>query len=166
MNRDFISQANSPIHGTGVFANQRIPKGTRIVEYEGLRLTVADYVASQRCLQAPMIYAISIDADQVIDGNVNGNQARFINHSCEPNCQALSFLAGHIHIYALQDITAGTELTFDYSLGCVEPQGDNSIDNSAPTPFPMQLQCRCGAIRCRGTMLALESLHQLKPLED
>lgn len=166
MNRDFISVANSPIHGTGVFAKQLIPKGTRIIAYDGLRLTVADYVESQRRIEEPQIYAISIDANHVIDGNVNGNHARFINHSCEPNCQALSFIAGQIHIYAVQDIAAGVELTFDYSLGCAEPPGDNAIDSTNPAPVPSQLICRCGATHCRGTMLAVDATQPKLPSGD
>lgn len=127
----------------GVFAKRLIPKGTRIIEYLGKRMSVADYNASQS--GSELIYGFTADGITVIDGNIDGNDARFINHSCEPNCEAISFERERIYLYAMNDIAAGIELSFDYQLG----QSGGSSESTAKAWV-----CRCGAPSCRGSLLA------------
>lgn len=135
MNRDFIRVGPSRIEGTGVFAKRRIPRGARIVEYTGERVPMAE-VAS--------VYALAVDSDTAIDGARDGNEARYFNHSCAPNCEAYVF-AGRAYLYAFRDIVQGEELTFDYRLA--PPTGEPAHQDGADYP------CRCGAANCRGTLL-------------
>jgi uncharacterized protein len=143
MQRDFIFTAHSTVHGTGVFAKCLIPKGTRIIEYAGRRIPLADYNAAYR--ENTVIYGFTTDGETVIDGNVDGNDARFINHSCAPNCEAISFERERIYIYAIDDIAQGSELSFDYHLAQAHEGGHNNLE---------QWVCRCGAAACRGSLLA------------
>src|SRR5688500_7742864 len=82
---------NSPIQGLGAFATQMIPSGTRLIEYAGERLTPAEADARypEGADERHHTYLFAIDDDIVIDAAVNGNDARFINHSCDPNCDAV-----------------------------------------------------------------------------
>ena len=79
----------------------------------------------------------------MIDGNVKGNDARWINHSCEPNCEA-DEVDGRVYIKALRNIAAGEELNYDYGLIIDEPYTPKLLSE-----FP----CWCGAEECRGTLL-------------
>jgi SET domain-containing protein len=129
----------SAIHAIGVFTTQDIPQGSRIVEYTGPRISTEE--AERRYAQREETYLFGLtDSDQVIDGT---GTAAFINHSCEPNCEADEF-DGHVWILALRDIRAGEELTYDYNL--------YDGDDSDPAP------CHCGAARCRGTMYGPDEL--------
>jgi uncharacterized protein len=143
MQRDFIFSAHSPVHGTGVFAKCLIPKGTRIIEYAGRRMPLADYNAAYGA--DTVIYGFTTDGETVIDGSVDGNDARFINHSCSPNCEAISFERERIYIYAIDDIAQGAELSFDYHLGQAQAGATSSAE---------QWVCRCRAAACRGSLLA------------
>lgn len=95
-------------------------------------------------LPAPR-YAFRLNDTMVIDGARGGNAARFINHSCDPNCEAYVF-EDRLYIYAMRDIVASEELTFDYQLGSV------MHDGRARRPAT-EYRCRCGAANCRGTMV-------------
>ncbi len=136
----------SPIHGLGGFATEPIPAGTRIVEYAGERLTPeeseARYPDEEGVQHHTFLFAI--DDDVVIDASVGGNEARFINHSCEPNCDAV-IDGKRIFIEALRDIAPGEELTYDYAFVLEERHTP-----AAKRRYP----CACGAARCRGTILA------------
>lgn len=136
----------SGIQGYGGFATRDIPAGTRIVEYAGARLTPAE--AEARYPDVPgarhHTYLFAIDDDVVIDAAVDGNAARFLNHSCAPNCDAV-IEEGRIWIEAIQDIEVGEELVYDYAYILKERHTP-----AAKRRFP----CRCGAITCRGTILA------------
>lgn len=136
----------SSIHGNGAFATQRIPKGTRLIEYTGERLTPeeasARYPDEPGALQHTFLFAI--DDDIVIDAAVNGNDARWINHSCNPNCDAIVEL-GRIWIESIRIIEPGEELSYDYALVLDEPH-----TAAAKRRFP----CSCGSTKCRGTLLA------------
>jgi hypothetical protein len=140
---------HSRIHGNGVFATRKIPAGECILEYEGERITQRQ--ADKRSGADPdnpfHTFFFSLESGKMIDGGANGNDARWINHCCEPNCEAREE-DGRIFIYALRDIRRGEELNYDYGL----------IVGERHTPkVKRAYACRCGAPNCRGTMLALRS---------
>ena len=150
-NRDFIRVGRSRIDGLGVFAKRKIPRGTRIIEYTGehVPVTALYHVIEEG---APShIYGFALDDGTAIDGARNGNDARFFNHSCRPNCEPYNF-DGHVYIYAMREILRGEELTFDYKLGPVH-SGAPAAD--AGTQYP----CTCGTTACRGTLLAPSEIH-------
>lgn len=139
----------SRIHGNGVFAAKDIPAGTTIIEYLGERIS-----SEQADARHPIdpehpfhTFFFSIATGEIIDGGVNGNDARWINHSCEPNCEAQESDAGHIFIISLQPIFKGDELLFDYAL---------VIDQRRTKRLKEQYLCLCGSALCRGTMLSLK----------
>lgn len=136
----------SPIHGKGAFATQRIPKGIRLIEYAGERLTPKQ--AEDRYPDipgaSPHTFLFAIDDDIVIDAAVDGNDARWINHSCDPNCDAVVEW-GRIWIETIRSIQAGEELCYDYALVLEEPH---------TAAAKRRFQCDCGARKCRRTMLA------------
>ena len=139
----------STLHGTGVFAARDIPADTRILDYAGRRLTAAQ--ADARWPVNPddpyHTFYFALTSGQVIDGGQRGNDARWINHGCAPNCEARENEDGtRVAIYALRDIPAGTELLYDYGL---------VIDEPLTGELKRNYRCRCGAPDCRGTMLAL-----------
>jgi len=135
----------SNIQGLGAFAAARIAKGTRIIEYTGERITPAeaDRRYNDDASEHPHVLLFSVDSKTVIDAAVGGNEARFINHSCEPNCAAVTDKR-RIFIEALRDIRAGEELLYDYNL-TRESDDDEALEQ--------RYVCRCGAPSCRGTML-------------
>ena len=147
-----IQQRRSRIHGNGVFAAADLPAGTRLVEYKGLRRTHED--ADERygdSLDTGHTFLFTLNDDYLIDANVDGNVARWINHSCAPNCQAvLEEDAGgdpqrdRVFIESLRDIKAGEELTYNYGIRL-------SVPHTAK--LKKQWACRCGADACTGTML-------------
>jgi hypothetical protein len=114
-NRDFICLGESPIEGTGVFAKRAIPRGTRIIEYLGEHVPIDALYHLIEEGRPPHIYGFALDHTTAIDGARNGNDARFLNHSCDPNCEPYNF-GGHVYIYAMRDVRQGEELTFDYRL--------------------------------------------------
>ncbi|GLH68049.1 SET domain-containing protein [Geothrix edaphica] len=146
--RDFIRVQASGIHGTGVFAKRPIPKGTRILEYAGRRLAKAELLAAAGRGERKLTYVLNLDEDTAIDGAEQGNDARFVNHSCEPNCEVYIF-DGTPYLYAMQEIAAGTELTFDYQL-----QSASALRISRSLSREL-FPCHCGAPGCRGTLVAL-----------
>ena len=136
----------SPIQGFGAFATRAIPAGTRLIEYTGQRISSAESdarypdVADER----HHTFLFAIDDDVVIDAAVDGNEARFINHSCDPNCDAV-IDDGRIFIETVRDIAPGEELAYDYQYTLQERH----------TPArKRQYPCRCGSAKCRGTILA------------
>jgi SET domain-containing protein len=145
-NRDFIRVGKSPIEGTGVFAKRKIPRGTRIIEYIGDHVPINALYHVIEEGKPSRIYGFALNDTTAIDGARNGNDARFFNHGCDPNCEPYNF-DGHVYIYAMRDILQGEELTFDYKLGPVE-----TAAGLADAGF--KYRCRCGAASCRGTLLA------------
>ncbi len=137
---------DSPIHGAGAFATRRIPRGTRLIEYSGERLTPAQ--ADARYPDVPgevhHTYLFAIDDDIVIDAAVNGNEARFINHSCGPNCDAV-IDGGRIWIETIRDVAPGEELAYDYAYELEERHTP-----AAKKRYP----CNCASPECRRTILA------------
>lgn len=136
----------SPIQGLGAFATERIPAGTRFVEYAGARLTPeeADARYPDDSTERHHTYLFAIDDDIVIDAAVDGNEARFINHSCDPNCDAV-IEEGRIWIETIRDVAPGEELAYDYAYVLEERHSP-----VAKRKYP----CNCGAAKCRGTILA------------
>ena len=129
----------SPIHGTGVFAAAAMGAGTRILEYVGEKIDKQESL--RRCeLNNEYIFALNERFD--LDGNGEWNPARFVNHSCDPNCDA-ELIEGRIWIVARRRIEAGEELTFNYGY---------DLENYREHP------CRCGARDCAGYILAGEFL--------
>ena len=148
--RPFVVR-RSPIQGKGVFATRFIPAGVRLIEYTGERLTPAEAEArypesaeSRGVRHHTYLFAIDEPEEVVIDAAVGGNAARFINHSCDPNCQAIEE-DGRIFIEAIRNIQPGNELTYDYAYVLAERHTP-----AAKRRFP----CHCGASNCRGTILA------------
>ena len=140
-----VEVRHSPIHGYGVFALRRIRKGTTVMEYLGERVShaQADARYEGKDPNDNHTFLFTVDARTVIDGGVNGNEARYINHGCDPNCESTSFNR-RIFIEAIRTIQPGEELAYDYQI-----QRD---DDDAPNVDEI-FACRCGASTCRGTML-------------
>jgi uncharacterized protein len=140
-----IEVRNSPVHGRGVFARTHIPKGTRIVEYLGDRVShaAADARYEDHDESDNHTFLFIVDPRTVIDAGVGGNDARFINHQCEGNCESV-IENRRVFIDAARDIPAGAELGYDYEIGREKDDPPNVDEIYA---------CRCGSPRCRGTML-------------
>lgn len=135
----------SGIQGLGAYATRYIAAGVRLIEYAGERLTPAEAEARYPEVEGERhhTYLFAVDDEVVIDAAVNGNDARFINHSCAPNCDAV-IDDGRIWIETLHDIEPGEELAYDYAYVLAERHTP-----AAKKRFP----CSCGAITCRGTIL-------------
>ena len=147
LRRRFIVR-RSPIHGKGVFALAPIPKGTRIIEYKGERISheEADERYSDLHANSPHTMLFTLNDGIVIDATRRGNSARWINHCCAPNCE-IADDDNHIFIDAARDIRRGEELSYDYNLQIGEPHTPEAKREHA---------CFCGSRRCRGTMLGEE----------
>ena len=145
MKNDLIEVRDSPLHGLGVFATQRIAKGTRIIEYLGERVShaEADRRYADKHESDSHTFLFIVDARTVIDAGVDGNEARFVNHACQPNCESV-IENRRVYIEAIRSIAAGEELTYDYQ---IQREADD------PPDVDMVFACRCGAKRCRGSML-------------
>jgi uncharacterized protein len=142
----YFELRTSEIQGTGAFATRTIKKGTRIIEYLGQRISwrTADKRYDDEKMNRHHTFLFTVDDKTCIDAAVNGNDARFINHSCDPNCEAITDRK-RIFIDAKKTIPAGTELVYDY-------QYERSDDHTAEDE--KFYQCRCGSPKCRGTILA------------
>jgi len=140
-----IRVRRSKIHGSGVFALCAIPRGTRVIEYVGERVPHAE--ADRRYEGRPVndahTFLFIVNDRTVVDAGVGGNEARYINHSCKPNCET-EVTRGRIWVRARRRILPGEELAYDYSIG---------RDADDPPDVDEVFRCRCGAPRCRGTML-------------
>jgi len=141
-----IQVRRSGVHGKGVFALKPLAEGETLIEYKG---EVIDWPEALRRhphdpSQPNHTFYFHVDEEHVIDGAVDGNAARWINHACEPNCEAEED-NGRIWIKALRDIAPGEELFFDYRL---------VIDERYTAKLKKEYACWCGAQTCRGTMLA------------
>ena len=137
-----IEVRQSGVHGRGVFAAQFIPEGKRIIEYTGERVS---WEAAPDDDSDPHTFNFGLENGEVINPEIGGNDARWINHSCNPNCEAIEE-DDRIFIYAISDIQPGEELLYDYRLEIDEPVTEAS---------KKKFMCLCGTSNCRGTMLAL-----------
>lgn len=137
----WIRAADSAIHGRGVYAYTEIPDGTRVIEYVGERITKAEARRREvrRCERQRRggdgcVYIFELNRTHDLDGRSRKNVARWLNHSCAPNCRT-EIKRGRVWIVARRDIAAGEELTFDYGYAFGEWR---------------RHPCRCGARGCAG----------------
>lgn len=141
-----IQTRRSGVHGKGVFALVDLAPGETLIEYTGEIITWTE--ALERHPHDPNdpnhTFYFHIDEDRVIDAKYGGNSARWINHSCKPNCEA-DIEDGRVFIRSLRAIEAGEELFYDYGL---------VIDEPLTPKLKAQYPCWCGAKKCRGTLLA------------
>ena len=142
----YFELRRSKIQGRGAFATRPIKRGTRIIEYTGERISPEE--ADRRYDDGGMgrhhTFLFSVDSKVCIDAAVGGNDARFINHSCAPNCEAVDERK-RIYIEAIRDIALGEELTYDYQY---------ERDGTEDEKWEKIYVCKCGAPTCRGTILA------------
>jgi SET domain-containing protein len=126
----------SRIERYGVFAEEAIPRGKRVIQYTGERISEREsmrrLIRRFRAGKVERTYVVRLDRRWLIDGSVGGSGAEFINHSCDPNL-TMRRLRGQIFLHSFKRIKAGEELTIDYGFRCSCP-------------------CRCGSAKCRGTM--------------
>jgi len=149
-----IEVRHSPVHGYGVFAVRRIRKGTTIMEYLGDRVSheEADARYENKDENDNHTFLFTVDSKTVIDGGVGGNDARFINHGCDPNCESAS-QNKRIFVEAVKTIQPGEELAYDYQI---------QRDPADPVNVDEIFACRCGAAKCRGTMLVAKKKKRKK----
>ena len=147
MKNKYFEIQRSGVHGRGAFAIRTIRKNTRLIEYVGESITPAE---SDRRYDDTNVtkdhhtFLFSVDSRKVIDATFGGNDSRFINHSCDPNCEAI-IEDRHVYIEALRTIRPGEELAYDY----------NYERTPKTTKADEKLYvCRCGSSTCRGTILS------------
>jgi SET domain-containing protein len=141
----FLEVRKSSVHGRGVFTTKAIRKGARIIEYTGRRVAWAT-IPPESNEQCTYYFGLDNEKD-VIDPSVDGNEARWINHSCDPNCEAIEDDDERVFIHALRNLRPGEELFYDYRL---------AIDAPRTAELEEEAKCFCGSVKCRGTMLEKE----------
>lgn len=143
---EWFALRRSSIQGLGAFATKDIPKGTRIIEYTGEKISNAE--ADRRYDDDGMsrhhTFLFTLNTRTCVDAAVGGNAARFINHSCDPNCEAV-IERGRIWIDAIRRIPTGTELVYDYQYEFDDEYTDEDLK---------WYKCACGSPKCRGTIVA------------
>ncbi len=155
--KQYVTIKNSGIHNKGAFAACDIPKGTKVIEYLGEKISKAEAEKraertlenSKKSKENGAVYIFELSKKFDIDGNVPWNPARYINHSCSPNCEAENEDEKHIWIMALRDIKKGEELTYNYGydLDCYEDH-----------------PCKCGSENCVGYIVGEDDWPKLKKL--
>ena len=138
----------SEVHGNGIFSNKNIKKGTRIIEYIGEKIskTEGDKRSAERIdkyldsKDSGSVYVFELDKDYDIDGSFEYNIARYINHSCNPNCE-VEIIENRIWISAIKNIKKGEELNYDY--GYVFDKDDYQDH-----------RCKCGSLKCIGYIIS------------
>jgi SET domain-containing protein len=148
-NGKLVELRESKIQGCGVYALKNIKQGKRVIEYTGERITPEEETRryDDETMDRHHTFLFAVDENTTIDAAVDGNEARFINHSCDPNCETINE-DGHIFIEAMTFIKKGEELTYDYAYENDEPVNQELLDR-----YP----CFCRARNCRGTILMIES---------
>ena len=134
-----IEVRESKIHGTGVFAIQKIRKGVRLIEYTGIRKRWSSFKHDNDAY----VCLFDVGRGLVVDPRKNGSIARFINHSCRPNCEAV-LEDGRVYIESIRAIAVGEEITYDYAV---------TLDRRPSKADIRKYACRCGSGNCRGTLL-------------
>jgi len=151
MTRRFAAR-RSPIHGNGVFAVAPIAKGEQVIEYKGTLMThaEADELYGDGG-ETGHTFLFTLNDEYLIDANRKGNTARWINHSCAPNCQALMEESSSgdprkdkVVIETIRRIKPGDELTYDYGI---------VLDMPYTASLKKLWRCLCGAPNCSGTLL-------------
>ena len=138
---------SSGIHGRGVFARRPIREDETVIEYKG-EIISEDEVGRRYPEDMDSInhtFVFGVEYDHNIDGGAKGNAARWINHSCQPNCDTYED-DRRIFVRAIRTIQPGEELTYDYAIEAGEP-----LTRAVKERWP----CWCGAQKCRGTVLLL-----------
>ena len=152
----YIVARKSRIHNKGVFAKKDIHEGTRVIEYVGKKVTKAeaDIIGEKTIEEAKKnknnghVYLFELNKRHDIDGNVPWNTAKWINHSCDPNCET-DIIKGHVWIIAIKDIKKREEITYDYGY---------DLDNYKDHP------CRCDSKNCLGYIVSEDHKSKLKKL--
>ena len=142
---EWMELRRSPIHGLGAFARKDIPKGTRIIEYTGEKITnaEADRRYDDDSMENHHTFLFILNSKECIDAAYEGNEARFINHCCDPNAEAF-IPRGKIWIEAIKDIPKGAEIAYDYGY---------EDDKNYTREDYRRYMCVCGAKGCRGTIV-------------
>ena len=147
-----IEARRSDIHGNGVFAVAPIKKGEFVIEYKGKRRSHEEVDADEGGdVESGHTFLFTLNDEYVIDANHKGNRARWINHSCNPNCEALldehegrNRKKDRVLIEAIRNIKPGEELTYNYGI---------TLDEPHTARLKKIWACKCGAKNCTGTML-------------
>lgn len=147
---------SSTVHGRGVFAQRDIHAGERVIQYKGREITWEVALERAAASGAPHnhTFFFSLSNGNVVDGGDHGNVARYINHSCEPNCEAIEEEDGRIFIHAIHEICAGDELSYSYPL---------VYDGRHTAAIKRAFACHCGTPSCSGTMLEPKKRARRKP---
>jgi uncharacterized protein len=152
-NNQYIYKKESRVHGTGIFAKTFIPKGTRIIEYVGEKITKPEadrrgaiVLDQAKSSDTGAVYIFVLNKKYDIDGNVHYNTAKYINHSCDPNCET-EIIRGHIWVIAKRDIQPDEELSYNYGY---------DLDTFR------EHVCRCGSPRCVGYIVEEDQWPKLK----
>lgn len=146
MKNKYFAIRRSGVHGKGAFALKDIRKNTRLIEYVGENISPAesDRRYDDTKVKDHHTFLFSVDNRKVIDATHGGNESRFINHSCDPNCDAI-IEKRRVYIEANRTIRKGEELAYDY----------NYERTPKTTKADEKLyKCLCGAASCRGTIVS------------
>ncbi|MEO6779131.1 MAG: SET domain-containing protein-lysine N-methyltransferase [Gemmatimonadaceae bacterium] len=145
MKSRFFDVRRSGIQGKGAFATRRIRKGQRVIEYTGERISndEADTRYDETNMRRHHTFLFTVTPRTVVDGAVDGNESIYINHSCDPNCEAV-IDGRRIFIEAIRTIQPGEELAYDYQY---ERTGENDEE------MERFYKCLCGSANCRGSIL-------------
>jgi uncharacterized protein len=148
----------SVIAGKGAFALRPIKKGEKLIEYVGERIThdEADRRYDDESMDEHHTFLFTISSRTVIDATYDGNESRYINHSCDPNCEA-EIEKGRVWISAIRDIAAGEELHYDYGY---ERSGDETDEDE------QRYKCLCGTEKCRGSIMEPVSVFEARQREQ
>ena len=147
---------NSKIHGNGVFATKNIKKNTKIIQYIGKKVTRAEgNLRSEKRLKKFLnseedgsVYIFELNSKFDIDGSYLYNKARYINHSCNPNCE-VDIKNNEIWISSIKNIKKGDELSYDYGF---EFDEDDFMDH----------KCKCGSKKCIGFVISSDDWKKYK----
>jgi SET domain-containing protein len=140
-----VQVRRSSVHGKGVYAVRPLPAGERLIEYTGQVISWDEALRRHPHdpAQPDHTFYFQLEGGEVIDALYGGNSSRWINHACEPNCEAQELL-GRVFIHTLRDIAPGEELSYDYGL---------TLDERYTPQVKQRYACHCGAATCRGTLL-------------
>ena len=147
-----ITTRTSTIHGNGMFATAPLKKGERLIQYKGRHRThkAVDRIYADE-VETGHTFLFTLNETYVIDANEDGNAARWINHSCDPNCEAVTVededgdpMLDEVWIEAKRAIKPGEELTYNYGI---------TLDEAHTPEMKRLWACRCGSKKCTGTML-------------
>ena len=154
----YIEVRESEIHGTGVFASTKVPKGKKVIEYIGEKITKKESARRSIALIEKnrgsetdgAVYIFEVNKRHDIDGNIPENTARFINHSCDPNCEP-DVIKNRVWIISTRKIKKGEELSYNYGFDLEDYE---------------EHKCRCGAKECIGYITAEDNWPKLKKRLD